>query len=81
MPWKERHVIDERLRFVDCLLEGEQQARSDDCVACYNTDRPHQALGMKGPADSCPGSTCSHRRPAEPLPLDERRTPIEARRC
>ena len=29
----------------------QQQARFDDFVTRYNTDRPHQALGMKVPAD------------------------------
>src|SRR5690348_6099672 len=29
----------------------QQQARFDDFITRYNTDRPHQALGMKGPAD------------------------------
>src|SRR5207344_3074120 len=29
----------------------QQQARFDDFVARFNTDRPHQALGMKVPAD------------------------------
>ena len=28
-----------------------QQARFDDFIMRYNTDRPHQALGMKVPAD------------------------------
>ena len=26
MPWKERHVVDERLRFVARLLDGEEMA-------------------------------------------------------
>ena len=63
MPWKECHVMDERLRFVARLLEGEkmaplcaefgilqQQARFDDFISCYNHERPHQALAMKVPA-------------------------------
>ena len=29
----------------------QQQARFDDFLTRYNTDRPHQALGMKVPAD------------------------------
>jgi putative transposase len=29
----------------------QQRARFDDFVTRYNTDRPHQALGMKVPAD------------------------------
>ena len=29
----------------------QQQARFDDFVDAYNTERPHQALGMKVPAD------------------------------
>ena len=29
----------------------QQQARFDAFVARFNTDRPHQALGMKVPAD------------------------------
>ncbi|MCC7009802.1 MAG: transposase [Acidobacteria bacterium] len=29
----------------------QQQARFDDFVTRYNTDRPHEALGMKVPAD------------------------------
>src|SRR5512133_3885663 len=29
----------------------QQQARFDDFITRYNTDRPHQALGMKVPAD------------------------------
>lgn len=27
MPWKECHIVDERLRFVARLLDGEQMAR------------------------------------------------------
>ena len=29
----------------------QQQARFDDFIACFNHDRPHQALGMKYPAE------------------------------
>jgi hypothetical protein len=29
----------------------QQQARFDDFLTRYNTDRPHQAIGMKVPAD------------------------------
>ena len=29
----------------------QQQARFDDFITRYNTDRPHQALAMKVPAD------------------------------
>jgi len=29
----------------------QQQAQFDDFITRYNTDRPHQALGMKVPAD------------------------------
>jgi hypothetical protein len=29
----------------------QQQARFDDFIACFNQERPHQALGMKVPAD------------------------------
>ena len=29
----------------------QQQARFDDFLTCFNQDRPHQALGMKVPAD------------------------------
>jgi len=29
----------------------QQQARFDDFVECYNRERPHQALGMKYPAE------------------------------
>ena len=29
----------------------QQQARFDDFVACYNQERPHQALDMKYPAE------------------------------
>ena len=29
----------------------QQQARFDEFLTRYNTDRPHQALGMKVPAD------------------------------
>jgi len=29
----------------------QQQARFDDFVECYNTERPHQALGMRCPAE------------------------------
>jgi len=29
----------------------QQQARFDDFLTRYNMDRPHQALGMKVPAD------------------------------
>ena len=29
----------------------QQQARFDDFITCFNQDRPHQALGMKVPAD------------------------------
>ena len=30
----------------------QQQARFDDFIAEYNTERPHQALGMKSPSQS-----------------------------
>jgi putative transposase len=29
----------------------QQQAKFDEFIACYNTERPHQALGMKYPAE------------------------------
>ena len=29
----------------------QQQARFDDFIECYNRERPHQALGMKYPAE------------------------------
>lgn len=28
-----------------------KQARFDDFITCYNTERPHQALGMRCPAE------------------------------
>jgi len=34
-----------------------QQARFDDFIACYNTERPHQALGMACPAEHYGPST------------------------
>jgi hypothetical protein len=34
-----------------------QQARFDDFIACYNTERPHQALNMACPAEQDPPST------------------------
>ena len=41
-----------------------QQARFDDFIACYNTERPHQALAMACPAEHYAPST----RPYEGLP-------------
>jgi putative transposase len=29
----------------------QQQARFDDFIDCYNNERPHQALGMRYPAE------------------------------
>jgi putative transposase len=29
----------------------QQQAKFDDFIACYNTERPHQALAMRCPAE------------------------------
>ena len=40
MPWRECSVMEERLRFVARLLDGE-----------FNTERPHEALAMKCPAE------------------------------
>ena len=44
-----------RGRYVGFLLRAsrvlQQQAWFDDFITRYNTDRPHQALGMKVPAD------------------------------
>ena len=39
----------------------QQQARFDDFVARYNRERPHQALGMKVPADVYTRSTRVYR--------------------
>ena len=39
----------------------QQQARFDDFITRYNTDRPHQALGMKVPADVYARSTHVYR--------------------
>ena len=38
-----------------------QQARFDDFVACYNTERPHQALAMACPAEHYAPSTRPYR--------------------
>src|SRR5580765_6576835 len=39
----------------------QQQARFDDFIACFNQERPHQALGMKVPADVYTRSTRVYR--------------------
>ena len=39
MPWKECHVMDERLRFVARLLEGEKMAPLCDGVRDFAQDR------------------------------------------
>jgi putative transposase len=44
----------------------QQQARFDDFVALYNNDRPHQALGMRYPAELYTPSTRAYRPPDEP---------------
>jgi hypothetical protein len=72
MPWKACSAMEERLRFVAGLLEGEamtdvcrefgisrppgmnslqQQARFDHFVQEFNTERPHEALQMRSPAE------------------------------
>lgn len=39
MPWKECHIVDERLRFVARLLEGEHPARPESSfLACFRTN-------------------------------------------
>lgn len=43
----------------------QQQARFDDFVTRYNTDRPHQALGMKVPADLYARSARLYRGPGQ----------------
>src|SRR4029453_1668797 len=45
MPWKERHVMDERLRFVARLLEGEKMAPL--CAEQLVTDRGLPARGVR----------------------------------
>ena len=42
----------------------QQQAKFDDFITCYNTERPHQALGMACPAERYAPST----RPYQGLP-------------
>ena len=39
----------------------QQQAKFDDFIACYNTERPHQALGMTCPAEHYAPSTRPYR--------------------
>jgi len=39
----------------------QQRARFDDFIACFNQERPHQALGMKVPADVYTRSTRVYR--------------------
>jgi putative transposase len=38
-----------------------QQARFDDFITCYNTERPHQALAMRCPAELYTPSTQPYR--------------------
>ncbi|MEQ9004950.1 MAG: IS481 family transposase [Pseudomonadales bacterium] len=44
----------------------QQQARFDDFIDEYNTERPHQALGMKYPAELYTPSAREYREPDEP---------------
>ena len=49
----------------------QQQARFDEFIACYNQERPHQALGMKYPAElyrASPRNYRGFRRAPLPLP-------------
>ena len=58
MPWKECHVMDERLRFVARLLEGEQMAPQSGVwpgrnLAAHNTVIPaYLAMSSLTPAES-----------------------------
>ena len=44
----------------------QQQARFDDFVEIYNNDRPHQALGMRYPAELYTPSARAYRSPDDP---------------
>lgn len=44
-----------------CRLSSEQQARFDDFLEIYNRERPHQALGMRHPAEICTPSARLYR--------------------
>jgi hypothetical protein len=55
MPWKECHVMDERLRFVAPLLDGEKMAIVCLCTrtaryTCSAWPRMRHAAGVLGPA-------------------------------
>jgi putative transposase len=52
----------------------QQQARFDDFITRYNTDRPHQALGMKVPADLYSHSPRVYRGLEERIPFTIRRS-------
>ena len=49
MPWKECNRMDERLRFVARLLEGESMTAV--CAAGKTAERPALPVGEKSPID------------------------------
>ena len=81
MPWKECHVVDERLRFVARLMEGEKMA-----VLCeefgisrktgYKIYERYQEVGVRGLADR---SRRPHRH-ANQLPLVVEKTIVQLKR-
>src|SRR5688572_27754007 len=81
MPWKECHVVDERLRFVARLMEGEKMA-----VLCeefgisrktgYKIYERYQEVGVRGLADR---SRRPHRH-ANALPLVVEKTIVQLKR-
>jgi hypothetical protein len=82
MPWRECHKMDERLRFVACLLDGEKMA-----VLCrefeisrktgYKIFSRYKDCGVDGLTDRSrrPLSAC----PPAPLPDREGHHPAQAR--
>jgi len=44
MPWKECHIVEERLRFIARLLDGEKMAGLAPAVDCRDLSRPLSVL-------------------------------------
>ena len=65
MPWREYYTMDERLRFVARLLEGEKMARNRMISSCIPQTRAHPGCATLAEAQdilACEGSkstTCS----------------------
>ena len=77
MPWKECHVVDERLRFVARLLDGEKMARALRGVRDLAEDRlqdlrPLQGLRRRGADGSQPAAVSPRQSAADGGREDDR---------